>query len=396
MTSSHTISKNNIRIIKILLKDLNTNKYLGIIELSGDFYNLGDRDKYIGWDKEIKKNNIKYIVCLSTCIGLQPIAHNLNIGKLLSLLIFSKEIEEYFYHKFGYYYVAVSTTSLFGKSIQYDRLKELKLIGYTKGYGISQIPDYLYEEMINFMKKYYVEDYKKITNSNKMRKINFISRLFGYKEDLIFHGNKRGIYFGYINNLSKDFLNGNINEFNITNIRTVNEIIEWWKIRWAKKRWENLYSNNKIKLTYELKNMNIKERFNEYIKQYIYNNYHTNEDFKKKIKEKNSKYYKKTKILKNKFEVSKEKRTLIFDEIIEILKWKDKKINNEKFFDNKMISHKKISIYLSKEYNKNITEEMIKYYWNGRVKLYIEEFKEHYNDNYIDKYNWYINLLNDI
>jgi len=396
MTSSHTISKNNIRIIKILLKDLNTNKYLGILELSGDFYNLGDRDKYIGWNEETKKNNLKYIVCLSTCIGLQPIAHNLNIGKLLSLLVFSKEIEEYFYNKFGYYYVAVSTTSLFGKSIQYDRLKELKLIGYTKGYGISQIPDYLYEGMIHFMKKYYLDDYKKITNSNKMRKINFISRLFGYKEDLIFHGNKRGIYFGYINELSKNFLNGNINEFNINNIRTVNEIIEWWKIRWAKKRWENLYSNHKIKLKYELKNMSIKEKFNEYIKQYVYNNYHTNENFKRCIKEKNSKSYNNNKLLKNKLEIYKKKRTLNFHEIIEILKWKEKKINNEKYFDNKLISHKKVSIYLSKEYNKNITEEMIKYYWNGRVMLHIEEFKDEYNDNYIEKYDWYKNLLNNI
>ena len=250
--------------------------------------------------------------------------------------------------------------------------------------------------MVIFMKKYYIEDYKKITNSNKMRKVNFISRLFGYKDELIFHGNKRGIYFGYINDLSKNYLNGNIDNFDINNLRSIDEIIEWWKNRWAKKRWENLYMNNKIKLSYELKNMNTKEHFNEYIKQYIYNNYHNNEEFKNKIKEKNNKYYEKNKILKSKCDISKEKRILNFDEIIEILKWKERKKDNKKFFDNKIISHKKLSIYLSKEYNKNITEEMIKYYWNGRVKLYIEEFIDKYNDNYLDKYNWYINLLNNI
>jgi hypothetical protein len=90
MSSSHTISKNTIRIIKILLKDRITNKYLGVIELSSDFYSLSDRDKYIGWNNITKKNNLKYILSITTCVGLQPIAHNLNIGKLLSVLVFTK------------------------------------------------------------------------------------------------------------------------------------------------------------------------------------------------------------------------------------------------------------------------------------------------------------------
>jgi hypothetical protein len=386
MSSSHTISENNIRIIKILLKDLNTNKYLGILELSADFYNLGDRDKYIEWTEEIKKNKIKYIICLSTCVGLQPISHNLNIGKLLSVIVFSKEIQEYFYNKFGYYYVAVSTTSLFGKSIQYDRLKELKLIGYTKGYGVSQIPDYLYIEMTNFMKKYYLNEYKNINNSKKIRKISFISRLFEYKDKLIFHGHKRGIYFGYINDQSKDFLRDINDQFNINNLRTVNEIINWWKERWARNRWNNLFINNKIKLGFDLKNMTAKERFNEYIKQYTYDNYHFNKDFKDKIINKNKNFYYKNKSIKD-------KRILNFIEIIQIMEWKEKKNNNEKFFDNKIISHKKLSLFLSKEFNKNISEQMIKYYWNGTVKLIEKEFIEYYKNNYLQEYNKYINLL---
>jgi hypothetical protein len=394
MTSSHTISKNNIRIIKILLKDKNTNKYLGIIELSSDFYSLANREEHIGWNNIVKKNNLKYILCISTCVGLQPIAHNLNIGKLLSVLVFSKEIEEYFYNKFGYYYVAVSTTSLYGKSIQYDRLKELKFIGYTKGYGTSQIPEYIYEQMIIFFKKYYINEYKKLSGSGKLRKIVFISRLFGYNNNLVFHGNKRGIYFGYINEQSKKYLMGEISEFNVNNLRTVDEIINWWKNRWAVNRWTKLFNNKLLKLSFELKNMSKKELFNEYIKQNNYYNYHHDENYNKKIKNRNKLYYLENRELKDKVDISKNKRTLDFNEIEEIIEWKLKKINLEKFTDNKIISHKKLAIYLSDKYNKVITEQMIKYYWNGTVKLYEEEFVELYKDNYKEIYNKYIEIIN--
>ena len=374
MTSSHTISKNTIRIIKILLKDRNTNKYLGVLELSSDFYSLSDREEHIGWNNIVKKNN-------------------LNIGKLLSVLVFSKEIETYFFNKFGYYYVAVSTTSLYGKSIQYDRLKELKLIGYTKGYGTSQIPEYIYEQMIIFFKKHHMNDYKKLSGGSKLRKIVFISRLFGYNKDLVFHGNKRGIYFGYINEQSKKYLMGETTEFNINNLRKVDEIINWWKNRWAKNRWTKLFDNKLLKLSYELKNMSRKELFNEYIKQYNYYNYYHDENYNKKIKDRNKLYYLENRMLKNKVDISKNKRTLDINEILEIIEWKTKKINGEKFFDNKIISHKKLAIYLSKKYNKEITEQMIKYYWNGTVKLYEEEFIDLYKDNYKEIYNKYIETI---
>ncbi len=395
MSSSHTINKSTFRVIKIFLKDTITNKYLGLIELSCDFYTLSDRDKYIGWSNEIKLLNLKYIVCISTCVGLQPICYNLNIGKLLSVIPFSKEVNEYFYNKFGYYYVAVSTTSLYGKSIQYDRLKELKLVGYTKGYGVSNIPDYLYNDMKIFFEKYPTNEYLKLKSKSKFKKINYISRYFGYKTDLVYHGNSRGIYFGYINNNSKKYLLGEITEYDISKIRSLNEIIEWWKIRWATNRWNNLYNNKSLKLTFELNNLTSKEKIQEYIKQYEYNMYHHCIEYKDKKTSYNKKYYENHKELKSKIDVSINKRKLEFNEIIDIMEWKFKKINNEKFIDGKIISQKKLSNLLSQKYNKIITEQMIKYYWCGKVKLYENEFKSYYfeDDFYKDKYKDYLELI---
>jgi hypothetical protein len=69
------------------------------------------------------------------------------------------------------------------------------------------------------------------------------------------------------------------------------------------------------------------------------------------------------------------KRQLTIDEYIQILNWKLKSKNNEKL-DGKKIFSTNLSIYLSKEWNKNITNDIIKNVWSGRTKLFDFEFDE--------------------
>jgi hypothetical protein len=80
---------------------------------------------------------------LSTCVGLQPFAFNYNGGKLLVKLAFSKEVMDKFYEKYNEQLLGIITTGLYGKSIQYDRLKELKFIGYTSGNSVYKSLQYL-------------------------------------------------------------------------------------------------------------------------------------------------------------------------------------------------------------------------------------------------------------
>jgi hypothetical protein len=63
--------------------------------------------------------------------------------------------------------------------------------------------------------------------------------------------------------------------------------------------------------------------------------------------------------------VSNGKRQLEMDEIIEILRWK----NKDKMDDGKKISSPKVAKYLSDQWNKNVSEDMVKNYWSGRTKL---------------------------
>ena len=304
MSSSAVTGDDSFGCIKIMIKDKNTNKYLGIIELGSDIYSCGIRDKYIGWTSENKKEKVEigsslykskiaYIVNITCCIGLQPMSYNLNIGKLLVMTVFSKEVMDYFYEKRGYYYAGVTTFGLYGKSIQYDRLKEIKYIGETNGNGTCDIPLNIYEKLRDFYKKYFYNDYYKCTmmSSSKYRILQYSLRLLGYDNSLLYHGKKRGIYFGYTINNPKLFFTGGVNDFTLLNsIQSFNIIVNNWKERWGKQRLEHLLNTNRFKVSFELKNFTLKERKNEYAKQYQYEKLN-DEIWIRNKKEKSKDYY---------------------------------------------------------------------------------------------------------
>lgn len=67
------------------------------------------------------------------------------------------------------------------------------------------------------------------------------------------------------------------------------------------------------------------------------------------------------------------KRNFIISEYIEILKWKLKRENNE-LIDGKKIFSTTVSEYLSKLWNKKVTNDVIKNIWSGKTKLFEFEF----------------------
>jgi hypothetical protein len=351
MSSSAVTGDNSFGCIKIMIKDKNSQKYLGILEIGNDIYTCKPRDDFIGWTKDNKNEKVKididdkiksrlaFIVNITCCIGLQPMSYNLNLGKLLVMTVFSKEVLDYFYSIRGYYYAGVSTFGLYGKSVQYDRLKEIKYIGETQGNGTCDIPIFLYEKIRDFLKKHYPNEYIKRSNmsSSKMRILQFGLNMldFNHKE-FLFHGKKRGIYFGYTSNDSNKFFNGLIDTFELNkNIRSFSEIVEFWKTRWSRKRFQNILNENRLKIAFELKDFTLKEKKNEYAKQYQYENMNDTIWLKNK-KEKSILYYEKNK-------------DLILEEIklnLENYRDKDKYLSEEYvagFFDSDG------SVYISKD-----------------------------------------------
>lgn len=244
MRMNHTVGQS----MKILVQDSVTKKYLGIMCLSNDIITLEDRDKYIGWDINSRKKRLNNIMNLSICVPLQPFGYNTNGGKLLASLVFSKEVYNMFYQKYNKQLAGIITTSLYGKSIMYDRLRCFKFIGMTKGTGDMHIPKCLYNKCIEYCNKWNI-DLSKYNgqSSGKLRKLEKILKELGLTNTYLNHGQCRGIYFGYTSNYSKEFLNCKIEKIDDNNLKYVKEIFIEWKERWATSRINNLRKDNRLK-----------------------------------------------------------------------------------------------------------------------------------------------------
>lgn len=265
-----------------LIKDQTSEKYLGIISLSSDFYRLTTRDNYIGWNSETKKRNLKYIMNISTCIPLQPFGFNFLGGKLMAMLAFSREISQDFINKLSnrsknpqkYPILGISTTSLYGKGVQYSKLKGLKYLGNTKGWTTLPFSDDFFlkcKELMKLMNLNTKDDVHSCTKSS------VLTRLFpkiGIKQrELVFKEFQRGVYFGYLYPNSEILLLSNLNDEDIcqqvdlSRLETIDEIFQRWLSLYAIKRYNSLLSRKKLKrrinlfLTKEEKNAKYQETF---------------------------------------------------------------------------------------------------------------------------------------
>jgi hypothetical protein len=254
-TSSLPMTVNVGRQIRILVKDKKSNKYIGLLCLSSDVYSLGERDRYVSQYNVCnldKSELLKRYLNISCCVPLQPFGYNTCGGKLLVSLVFSKEVFDYHLKKYDQPIYGFVTTSVHGKSIQYDRLKEIKLIGFTKGFGSIQTPDELYEVCKNYNNKYNVVP----PESNRIDRFNLLKSLLKHlnlPQDILQHNNKRGIYFGFL------FKSKFENEYDISELQSISEKYIEWKSRWCNNRLNNLANNNNFKqdnCLYTIENLN--------------------------------------------------------------------------------------------------------------------------------------------
>jgi hypothetical protein len=233
------------RQIYVLVKDKLTCKYLGIMSFSSDIYSLDERDKYIGWNYEDKKTRLKYIMNMSTCVALQPFGFNFNGGKLLASLAFSKEIYDYYQNKYNEPLLGITTTSIYGKSIQYDRLKQLKFLGYTRGNSVQMIPS----EVTKLCNEYLKIEHN--YNYNLSKKFIILQKTFDElnisKEDIL-TSNPKGVYFGFTCD-ARDFLKRLTDEIpKISKQQHINNIFTWWVDKWAVQRFNHLVNTNRLKI----------------------------------------------------------------------------------------------------------------------------------------------------
>ncbi len=239
------------RRIKLIIRDLSlSNKpVIGIAALGSPIIHIPERDEHIGWSRETRTRNLNYTMD-AYVIGALPPYNYLLGGKLISYILASDEVREVFSRKYGEtkydQLAAIFTTSLYGKSSQYNRLKFRNRllylpIGETKGFGTLHLTDETFKAMNEFIKEQGMVISNRFGNgpSWRMRVIRNAGKALGFNPyNLLKHSFKRNIYFVPLAKNSISFLNG-IDKSLRYYKQNLKSVTNFWKKRWYKKRKKN-------------------------------------------------------------------------------------------------------------------------------------------------------------
>lgn len=253
------------RRIKIIVRDnaLSQKPVIGIAALGSPIIHIPERDQWIGWDKNTRTKNLIYTLD-AYVIGALPPYNYLLGGKLISYLIASNELREIYRKKYkdqitlnerrkANKLVGIFTTSLYGNSSQYNRIKynnELlyQPIGQTKGFGTLHLSEQTIQLMIKFLDSNNIKIGHNFGDGPSwvMRVVRSAGDLLGFDSDfLLKHSFKRNIYFVPLAKDFKKFLNGETKQPHFNNF-SKKELVEYWKKRWLENRKKNLKIINDV------------------------------------------------------------------------------------------------------------------------------------------------------
>lgn len=150
---------------RFLVRDRQNGKLIGVFALSDPVYNLGARDKAVGWDDKRKRVGLYRVLDASVIGAMRPYSDLLG-GKFVALSVISKQTLDLIEQKYRGTTTKIServledakpllvtTTSALGRSSIYNRLRsgERKWfvpLGWTEGYGHFEVPDLLFRRMV--------------------------------------------------------------------------------------------------------------------------------------------------------------------------------------------------------------------------------------------------------
>lgn len=161
------VSQGYGRRTRFLVLDEKNGKLIGIFALGDPVFNLGVRDRLIGWDQAQRQERL-YNVYDAFVLGAVEPYRQLIGGKLIALCAISDETAAHLTNKYdgkktvikkqtkSAEPVLITTTSALGRSSIYGRLKMadrwiFKSVGYTEGFGHFHFSDSLFAEIVAFV-----------------------------------------------------------------------------------------------------------------------------------------------------------------------------------------------------------------------------------------------------
>lgn len=234
-------SKDGIgRRMRFIVIDEHTQALMGLFSFSDPPLQMSDRDHWIMWDNERRKTHLTSVLNANTIMAVPPYSHLLG-GKLMGALVGSGYVSAVHNERYPYDWVLATTMSALGRSSIYNRLKvpdgiEYISVGYTLGSGNWHVP----QNLLNDLQVYLEEEGYTLPKSNRlMSMLTTGSKVLGLKK-LAYHGISREIFVMPLIKDVQEFLCG----YNIGKrkwlLRSVDEIVDWWKTRWMHPRSERM------------------------------------------------------------------------------------------------------------------------------------------------------------
>ena len=199
------------RQMRFILWDKYHKAPMGLIGLQSPILSWAVRDKYLGIGAENRDFWVNQSLNAQR-LGALPPYNALLGGKLVAAMMSTDYVRRKFKEKYSKVktilnerdipanLLFITTTGAYGKSSVYSRLKmkgeEISIfLGYTQGTGSFHIPNFLYEDMILFLKKKQFNVQRGCGNgpSRKIRLIEQAMNLLGFKNG-INHSIKRSVY----------------------------------------------------------------------------------------------------------------------------------------------------------------------------------------------------------
>jgi hypothetical protein len=247
------------RRMYFLIRDYSIDRHpiMGIAAIGSSVMQIGDRDRWIGWDRETKRNRIVYMMDLYTAVSVPPYSQLLT-GKLILYMMASNELRELYAKKYacqktmttGRYakdLVLLCTTSMYGThSSQYNRVRYQNQllyipVGETVGFGTFHISPSRFRSMRKYLRKNGLDlDPNLSTGVNWRMRVarTYFQTKMNHARAHLKHGFRRGIFVAPLASNAREFLCGKAEHPDYFNW-PLEDLVRYWKERWLFMRIQN-------------------------------------------------------------------------------------------------------------------------------------------------------------
>jgi Domain of unknown function (DUF4338) len=251
------------RRMRFLVMDEHHHKLIGVIGLGDPVFNLAVRDGWIGWNKEAQRTRLRNVMD-AFVLGAVPPYSYLLCGKLVAMLVASREVREAFNRKYRSRrslirrritdgrLALITTMSALGRSSIYNRLRyEDRLLfhslGYSQGSGEFHFSNGLYGAIFDYADRHCDATAKKsrwgVGFRNRREVIRKTLAKIGLPPDLLYHGIQREIFAVPLAHNTREFLRGETSRLRPYNT-SVQDLFAWFRTRWLLPRasWDTRYN----------------------------------------------------------------------------------------------------------------------------------------------------------